>query len=103
VPGVKPPFSGGGPGGQVFASQGCGSCHALKAANATGTIGPDLDKVLVGQAMAEILESIVDPGAKSTPGFPSGVMPDTFAALPKDQLNQLVDFLIKSVKKDGGG
>jgi mono/diheme cytochrome c family protein len=27
----------------IFASQGCGGCHTLKAAGATGTIGPDLD------------------------------------------------------------
>jgi mono/diheme cytochrome c family protein len=27
----------------VFASAGCGSCHTLKAAGSTGTIGPNLD------------------------------------------------------------
>jgi mono/diheme cytochrome c family protein len=27
----------------VFASAGCGSCHTLAAANATGTVGPNLD------------------------------------------------------------
>lgn len=30
-------------GGSVFASAGCGSCHTLQAANATGTVGPNLD------------------------------------------------------------
>lgn len=30
-------------GGPVFASSGCGGCHTLKAANATGTVGPNLD------------------------------------------------------------
>jgi mono/diheme cytochrome c family protein len=103
VPGVKPPITGGGPGGQVFLSQGCGSCHTLKAANATGTVGPDLDDVLKGQDAAMILKSIVDPEAQLTPGFPAGVMPTTFAALPKNQLNDLVDFLIQSIKKDAGG
>jgi mono/diheme cytochrome c family protein len=29
----------------VFASAGCGSCHTLKAANAHGTIGPNLDQL----------------------------------------------------------
>jgi mono/diheme cytochrome c family protein len=29
----------------VFASAGCGSCHTLKAANANGTIGPNLDQL----------------------------------------------------------
>jgi mono/diheme cytochrome c family protein len=28
----------------VFASSGCGGCHTLKAANATGTVGPNLDE-----------------------------------------------------------
>jgi mono/diheme cytochrome c family protein len=30
-------------GAQVFAEQGCGSCHVLAAAGATGTVGPSLD------------------------------------------------------------
>jgi mono/diheme cytochrome c family protein len=30
-------------GGSVYQSNGCGSCHTLKAAHSTGTIGPDLD------------------------------------------------------------
>lgn len=102
VPGVKPPFSGGGPGGQVFTAQGCGSCHTLKAANAQGTVGPNLDEVLKGQDAAQILKSIVDPASAITPGF-DNIMPTTFAALPKEQLDQLVDFLIKSVKADSGG
>ena len=29
----------------VFASAGCGSCHTLKAAGSTGTIGPNLDEL----------------------------------------------------------
>ena len=102
VPGIKPPFSGGGPGGQVFIAQGCASCHVLKAANAQGTVGPDLDEVLKGQDAAQILKSIVDPASALTPGF-DNIMPTTFAALPKEQLDQLVDFLIESVKADGGG
>src|SRR4029078_9968789 len=28
----------------VFASAGCGGCHALRAAGAHGTVGPDLDR-----------------------------------------------------------
>lgn len=30
-------------GGPVFASVGCGGCHTLTAANASGTVGPNLD------------------------------------------------------------
>jgi len=29
----------------VFASAGCGSCHTLAAAHATGTVGPNLDQL----------------------------------------------------------
>ena len=32
-------------GKQVFASAGCGGCHTLKAANASGTVGPNLDEL----------------------------------------------------------
>ena len=32
------------PGAKVFASAGCAGCHTLKAANATGTVGPNLDE-----------------------------------------------------------
>ena len=32
-------------GGAVFASAGCGSCHTLAAAKATGTVGPNLDEL----------------------------------------------------------
>jgi mono/diheme cytochrome c family protein len=31
-------------GKQIFMEQGCVSCHTLKAANATGTVGPNLDE-----------------------------------------------------------
>lgn len=94
VPGIKPPAFAGGPGGQVFGENGCGSCHTLKAAGSTGTTGPDLDKALAGQSPAEIKQSIVDPGAKITPGYPSGVMPETFgqSISPKD-INTLIKFL----------
>ncbi len=94
VRGIQPPAFAGGPGGQVFGENGCGSCHTLKAAGSTGTTGPDLDKALAGQSAAEIKQSIVDPSAKITPGYPSGVMPATFgqSISPKD-LNTLIKFL----------
>jgi mono/diheme cytochrome c family protein len=102
VPGIGPPKVPGGPGAQVFANNGCAGCHTLAAANAGGTVGPDLDDVLPGQTAAEITESIVDPNAKATSGFPSGVMPDNYQDLiPADQLQQLVQYLISSTS--GGG
>src|SRR5262245_24873948 len=68
VPGAAPPEVPGGPGAQVFATNGCGGCHTLEAAEAGGTVGPDLDVALKGQTPAEVEESIVDPNAKITTG-----------------------------------
>ena len=90
----------------VFASNGCASCHTLRAAGATGTVGPDLDKLpayakQAGKPLEDFVrESIVDPNAYVQPGFPKNLMP-SFSTLPKDQLDALVTFLIDSSK--GGG
>ena len=35
----------------VFASAGCGGCHTLEAAGATGTVGPNLDEAKPEQAL----------------------------------------------------
>ena len=81
----------------MFANNGCSGCHTLAAANAGGTTGPDLDKALPGQSAAEITQSIVDPNAKITPGYPANVMPQNFKTLiPPAQLTQLVQYLISS-------
>jgi cytochrome c oxidase subunit 2 len=91
----------------VFNNNGCGSCHTLKAANATGKVGPDLDKLpaeaqQAGKPLEDFVrESIVDPDAYVAPGFPKGLMPKTFAQLPKDQLDSLVTFIVDSTKKGG--
>jgi cytochrome c oxidase subunit 2 len=93
----------GGGGQAVFAANGCASCHTLKAANATGTAGPDLDKLpdyakQAGKPLEDFVrESIVDPNAYVQPGFPKNLMPP-FSTLPKDQLDALVTYLIASSK-----
>jgi mono/diheme cytochrome c family protein len=103
VPGAEPPQVPGGPGAQVFASNGCGGCHTLAAAEAGGTTGPNLDESLVGQSAAMIHTSIVDPGAKIVKGFPN-VMPAIYEAqIPPDELKLLVDFLVEQTSKGGGG
>jgi cytochrome c oxidase subunit 2 len=90
----------------VFASNGCASCHTLKDAGATGTAGPDLDKLpayakQAGKPLEDFVrESIADPNAYVQPGFPKSVMP-SFSTLPKTQLDSLVAYLVKSSK--GGG
>jgi mono/diheme cytochrome c family protein len=96
VPGIQPPKAPGGPGGQIYANNGCGSCHTLQAAQSSGTTGPDLDKTLKGKDASYIEKAIVDPNADIVAGYPPNVMPSTFRALPPDQLKLLVDFLLKS-------
>jgi cytochrome c oxidase subunit 2 len=92
----------------VFNANGCSSCHTLTAANATGTIGPDLDKLVSFAKQAKqplepfVHESIVDPDAYVEPGYPKGVMPTTFGqSLTKSQLDALVTFLVQSAQKTG--
>ena len=100
--------SGGGNAGEaVFAQNGCGSCHTLEAANTTGTTGPNLDELpqaaqRAGKPLeAFVRESIVSPDAYVAPDFTAGVMPKTYANLPKEQLDALVQYLVDSSK--GGG
>jgi cytochrome c551/c552 len=83
----------------LFASNGCGSCHTLSAAGATGTIGPDLDKVVAGDATKDhmsigafIQQSITDPAAFTASGGPWATpMPTTFgSSLSSSQIADLV-------------
>jgi len=80
-------------GENVFANQGCAGCHVLNAAGATGAVGPDLDIVVPGQDIEQIIESIVNPDAAITEGFSSGIMPRSYAGLPDDQLQAVADYL----------
>jgi mono/diheme cytochrome c family protein len=103
VPGAAPPKAPGGPGAQVFASNGCGGCHTLAAAESGGVTGPNLDEVLPGQTAAMIEKSIVDPNAKIAKGFPANVMPANYDSLISPaELEQLVEFLVESTSRGGG-
>jgi cytochrome c oxidase subunit II len=83
-------------GAEIFAAQGCGSCHTLAAANASGTVGPDLDK-LSNTDEAYVRQSIVKPGAVVVKNFPDGVMPTDFGdKLSPQQLDALVKYLLES-------
>ena len=98
--GIKPPVFAP---PQFFASN-CGSCHTLTQAGTTGTIGPNLDDALKGMSAADISQSISDPNAKITPGFHSGVMPQTFGqTLTPPQLQQLVAYLQQATGGSAGG
>jgi cytochrome c oxidase subunit 2 len=115
-PVAKAPAGGGAAGGggasaalgkQAFDQNGCGGCHKLAAAGSSGTVGPDLDKVLQdaakyakGKPPADyVKESNVNPDAYVVPGFPKGTMPKTFAKLPPDQIDALVQLLTAGGKK----
>jgi cytochrome c553 len=82
-------------GKQVFTGEGsCGSCHTLADAGTSGTVGPDLGKVLVGKTPAFIHESIVKPDAEITKGYTAGIMPKTFAQqLGAQKVDALVAYL----------
>jgi cytochrome c oxidase subunit 2 len=93
----------------VFNANGCSGCHTLSAANATGTTGPDLDKLVSFAQQANqplpafVHESIVDPNAYVQSGYSKGVMPETFGqSLSKTQLDALVTFLVQSAQKKKG-
>lgn len=97
VPGLEPPAAPGGLGGEIFASNGCGSCHTLEGVpNASGSVGPNLTETLKGQDAKTIEQSIADPNAQPTQGFPSGVMPANYAdQIPPEDLKSLVEFLME--------
>ncbi len=104
VPGAAPPRVPGGPGAQVFANSGCGTCHTLAAAKSGGVTGPNLDEVLPGQSEAMIHESIVDPNAKIANGYPPNVMPPNFEqSLSPKEIEDLVKYLLESTGGSGKG
>lgn len=104
VPGIQPPKAPGeGPGAQVYANNGCGSCHTLAAAESAGQLGPNLDEVIPGMTEEEIREAIVDPGAVIAPGFPNAMPTNYGTAISPDQLNQLIEFLVTSAAADASG
>jgi len=77
----------------------CSTCHTLKEAGATQTIGPNLDEVLKGKDAAFIHESIVDPNAEVATGYQPGIMPETYGEqLDDKQLADLVAFLVQATK-----
>ena len=92
----------------IFAANGCASCHTFKPANATGTIGPNLDTAPASDAKADknmdlaafVKESITDPDAYIAKGYNKGIMPSTFdESLSSKQLNDLVAFIVSGNSK----
>jgi mono/diheme cytochrome c family protein len=67
-------------GEQVFVSAGCGSCHTLAAAKATGAIGPNLDDL---KPDAATVAAKVTAGGGSMPAFKSSLSPEQIDAVAK--------------------
>jgi mono/diheme cytochrome c family protein len=64
-------------GQQVFVAE-CGSCHALAAANATGTVGPNLDDLQPDQAL--VAETVRN-GGVAMPAFEDRLTPEQIDAV----------------------
>jgi cytochrome c oxidase subunit II len=109
---AAPPAGGGGgaaaaAGSKLFESLGCSGCHSLTGATLVGPTFKGLygSKVPLstGQTVtaddAYLLQSIEDPDAKISKGFPKGVMSATIrpGSVPEAKAKQLVVF-IKSKK-----
>ena len=72
-------------GEQIYAEQGCGSCHALEAAGSSGTVGPNLDDA---QPSVELIIERVTNGASPMPAFK-----DT---LSEQQIQDVAAFVFES-------
>jgi mono/diheme cytochrome c family protein len=102
--GQAPQLKGDALGAQLFVSGkpdtgaiGCGSCHTMKAAGTSGTIGPNLDKELTADPASAARESIVDPNKEIIPGYSANVMPTNYGtALTKPELDALVNYVYHS-------
>lgn len=104
LPGAKPPVAPGeGPGAQVYANQGCGSCHVLAEAQSAGVLGPSLDQNIPNMTRAGIEQAIVNPGATKAKGYENAVMPNRWSNLPPQELQQLIDFLVDSTAGNQNG
>jgi cytochrome c oxidase subunit II len=100
--------SGGGSGGDansgesIFATAGCGGCHAFSPAGTDAEVGPGLDALepAGGKPLEEFIrESIVDPNAVVASGFQPDVMPTTYdSSLSDEQLDALVQYLVDGQK-----
>ena len=83
-------------GAEVFAEQGCGSCHTFAPANARGDFGPDLALCLTASPRTTSCSRSWTPTRWSRQNWGGGVMPDDFAQRidPRD-LDPLVAYLMK--------
>jgi mono/diheme cytochrome c family protein len=69
----------------IFAANGCASCHALEAAGANGTIGPNLDET---QPSHDLVVDRVTNGAGAMPAFAD--------SLTEAQIAAVADYVVAS-------
>ncbi len=71
----------------IFAENGCGSCHTLAAAGASGSIGPNLDEA---QPDFELVVDRVTNGAGAMPAFGD--------SLDEQQINDVAAYVVESTQ-----
>ena len=69
---------GGSPGAKVFATAGCKTCHTLKAAGATGSVGPNLDQL---KPSDKLVVKQVNNGGGGMPPFKGKLSPAQIEAV----------------------
>jgi mono/diheme cytochrome c family protein len=86
----------------VFATAGCGGCHAFEPAGTDAEVGPSLNAIEPegGMSLEDFVhESIVDPNAVITGGYQGDVMPNTYdKSLTDEQIDALVQYLVRGQK-----
>lgn len=65
-------------GARIFASAGCGNCHTLKAAGASGSVGPNLDEL---KPSKQTVAQIVTNGGGGMPAFKGQLSPEQIDAV----------------------
>jgi mono/diheme cytochrome c family protein len=86
----EPPAGGEGDaaaGEEVFAANGCGSCHTLEDAGASGSIGPNLDE---SQPSFDLAVDRVTNGAGAMPAFGD--------ALSEEQIRDVAAYVVESTQ-----
>jgi cytochrome c553 len=78
------------PGAKVFAKAGCAGCHTLKAANAKGQIGPNLDELKPDEPT--VARQVHD-GGNGMPSFKD--------RLSSTQIDQVASFVAEATKNSG--
>ena len=80
------------PGAKVFADAGCGNCHTMEAADATGTTGPSLDDLKPEKA--RVARQVRNGGVG---------MPSFGDKLSDEQIDQVAEFVSNETRKATGG